>query len=220
VESSTSSLIAWFAAALFLTCAAPSAGFAADKDTPPAAGQEIRILALGDSITAGYGLPRDQSLPVRLEMALKAEGIKARVINAGVSGDTSAGGLARLDWSLAERPQIALVGLGANDMLRGLDPAATRANLKAIIQRLKKDNVKVLLMGMRALPNLGPEYVAAFEKVYPDLAAEENVALYPFLLEGVATQIDLNQGDRIHPNGAGVDVIVKGLLPYVKELVQ
>jgi acyl-CoA thioesterase-1 len=200
--------------------AAPSAGFAADKDTPPSAGQEIRILALGDSITAGYGLPRDQSLAVRLEMALKAEGIKARVINAGVSGDTSAGGLARLEWSLAEKPQVALVGLGANDMLRGLDPAATKANLKAILQRLKKDNVKVLLMGMRALPNLGVEYVTAFEKVYPDLAAEENVALYPFLLEGVAAMIDLNQGDRIHPNAQGVDVIVKGLLPYIKKLVQ
>ena len=216
----TLSVFARYVVALSLTAALNFPASAADQDTPAGAGHEIRILALGDSITAGLGLARDQSLPVRLEMALKAEGIKARVINAGVSGDTSAGGLARLDWSLAEKPVAALVGLGANDMLRGLPPAVTKANLKAIIRRLKQANVKVLLLGMRALPNLGAEYVTAFERVFPELAAEENVPLYPFLLEGVATMVDLNQGDQIHPNAQGVDRIVTGVLPYVKRLLE
>lgn len=220
MELVTLSVFARYVVALSLTAALNFPASAADQDTPAGAGHEIRILALGDSITAGLGLARDQSLPVRLEMALKAEGIKARVINAGVSGDTSAGGLARLDWSLAEKPVAALVGLGANDMLRGLPPAVTKANLKAIIRRLKQANVKVLLLGMRALPNLGAEYVTAFERVFPELAAEENVPLYPFLLEGVATMVDLNQGDQIHPNAQGVDRIVTGVLPYVKRLLE
>jgi acyl-CoA thioesterase-1 len=185
-----------------------------------AAEDEFRILALGDSLTAGYGLPREESFPARLEMALRDAGIKATVDNAGVSGDTSAGGLARVDWALAEMPDAAIVELGANDGLRGLDPAVTKANIKAVIRRLKDADVRVLLIGMKAPPNLGPEYVEAFDGLFPALAKEEAVEFYPFFLDGVITDPSLNQGDQMHPNAKGVDVIVEKLLPYVKRLVQ
>lgn len=184
------------------------------------AAEPLRILALGDSLTAGYGLPHQDGLTEKLQMALQKAGIKAQVINAGVSGDTTAGGLARLDWALADKPQAAIVALGANDGLRALDPVRTRANLDAILTRLKAAGVDVLLAGMKAPPNLGPDYVGAFDRIFPELAQKHGVLFYPFLLEGVVLRDDLNQGDKIHPNAKGVDIIVDGILPLVKRLAE
>lgn len=178
-----------------------------------------RIVVLGDSLTAGYGLAREEAFPARLEAALKAEGVDAEVINAGVSGDTTAGGLRRLDWALASGSgpaDMLIVELGANDGLRGIDPAETEANLDAILTRARQKGLKILLTGMVAPPNLGREYAAEFAAVFPRLAAKHDVALYPFFLEGVAANPALNLADRIHPTAAGVDVIVNGILPSVK----
>jgi len=185
---------------------------------PPAeAAAPIRILAFGDSLTAGYGLPEAETLTVRLADALNKMGRPATVINGGVSGDTTADGLTRLDWALADKPQIMILALGGNDMLRGLDPRTTRANLDAIIQKTKAQGVEVVLAGMLAPPNLGSEYKAAFDAIYPDLAKAHNLLLMPFLLQDVAQISDLNQGDGIHPNGDGVAVMVRNLLPYVTQ---
>ena len=184
-----------------------------------AAAEPMRILALGDSLTAGHGLERRDSFPVQLERALIEAGIDAVVSNAGVSGDTSAGGRARLAWVLAEKPHVAIVELGANDGLRGLDPATTFANLDAIVARLKEAGVAVLLTGMQAPPNLGREYGRAFAGLYARLAAKHGVVLYPFFLDGVATVPALNQDDAIHPNADGVAVIVKRIVPYVKRVM-
>jgi acyl-CoA thioesterase-1 len=175
------------------------------------------ILALGDSLTAGYGLAENDILPVRLEAALAEAGTPATVINAGVSGDTTAGGLARLDWLMAERaPDVLMVGLGGNDGLRAIDPAATRANIEAIIRRGQEVGAVVLLTGMFAPPNLGREYETEFNAVFPELATMYDTVFYPFLLEGVAAVPALNQPDGIHPNRSGVDRIVEGLLPAVQ----
>ena len=184
-----------------------------------AAAEPMRILALGDSLTAGYGLERRDSFPVQLERALIGAGIDAVVSNAGVSGDTSAGGRARLAWVLAEKPHVAIVELGANDGLRGLEPKTTFANLDAIVARLHEAGVAVLLTGMQAPPNLGREYGRAFAALYPRLAAKHGVVLYPFFLDGVATIPALNQDDAIHPNADGVAVIVKRMVPYVKRVM-
>ncbi len=201
--------------ALLLWAAAASAVAASE----PAAEAPVRILAFGDSLTAGYGLDAEDAFPARLERALRGRGIAARVLNAGVSGDTTAGGRTRLDWALALRPDAAIVELGANDGLRGLDPAETRANLDAILARLKRGGVAVLLAGMYAPRNLGREYAAEFDAVYPALAARHGVALYPFFLEGVAAAAALNQADGMHPNARGVAVIVRRILPHVVDLV-
>jgi len=184
-----------------------------------AAAEPMRILALGDSLTAGYGLERQDSFPVQLEHALMGAGIDAVVSNAGVSGDTSAGGRARLAWVLAEKPHVAIIELGANDGLRGLDPATTFANLDTIVARLHEAGVAVLLTGMQAPPNLGREYGRAFAGLYPRLAAKHGVVLYPFFLDGVATIPALNQDDAVHPNADGVAVIVKRIVPYVKRVM-
>lgn len=182
----------------------------------PARGEApLRILAFGDSLVAGYGLPATDSFVAQLERALAAAGISAEVIDGGVSGDTTAGGLARLDWSLAEEPDLVLLELGANDALRGLDPAETRANLEAILTRLGERGIPVLLAGMYAPPNLGPDYAEAFNRLYPELAERHGVPLYPFFLDGVAMEPSLNQPDGIHPNAAGVAVIVERLLPHL-----
>lgn len=173
------------------------------------------ILALGDSLTAGYGLAPEQSFPAQLEAALAQKGIAARVVNGGVSGDTSAGGLARLDWLLGENPDLVIVELGANDGLRGLDPAATRVNLDRIVGRIRESGAHVLLAGMRAPPNLGSEYGAAFATLYRDLAEKHGAAYYPFFLEGVAANPALNQEDGIHPTAEGIAVIVENILPVV-----
>jgi acyl-CoA thioesterase-1 len=186
---------------------------------PPARAETVRILALGDSLTAGYGLDLADTFPVRLEGALRANGLDVAIINAGVSGDTTAGGLARLGWALADAPQIAIVALGGNDALRGLDPDATRANLDAIVTRLEAAGVRVLLAGMKAPPNLGAEYGRAFKAVFAGVAERHGVALYPFFLEGVAAVPALNQDDAIHPNPRGIKIMVAKILPYVRDLI-
>lgn len=156
---------------------------------------------------------------MQLEAALRAKGLKATVINAGVSGDTTAGGKARLGWSLADKPHVAIVALGANDGLRGLDPAGTRANLDAILKQLNAKGIPVLLAGMYAPPNLGPGYGKDFNAIFPDLAKKYDTVYYPFFLDGVAVQPKLNQRDGIHPNADGVAVIVKRIAPYVERLI-
>jgi acyl-CoA thioesterase-1 len=182
------------------------------------AAQPVKILALGTSLTQGYGLPPGTDFTVQLQAALKRDGVNALVTNAGVSGDTSAGGLARLDWSLADRPDAAIIELGSNDMLRGLPPEQTEKNLRAILTRLKAAKVKVLLIGMKAQRNLGADYVKQFDSIYPRLAKEQGVLFYPFILDGVALNPKLNQADGIHPNPDGVKVIVARVLPLVKKL--
>ena len=185
--------------------------------------QAKRLVVIGDSLTAGLGLERPLSFPARLELALRAGGLNVVVVNAGVSGDTTAGGLARLEWALApvdgRGVDAVIIELGANDGLRGLDPGVTRANLDAMLTHLSKRGLPVLLAGMLAPPNLGRAYGQAFRAVFPDLAKRHGVALYPFFLEGVATVRALNQDDGLHPNARGVDVIVERILPYVLRLL-
>ena len=178
----------------------------------------VKILALGTSLTQGYGLPPGTDFTVQLQGALKRGGVDATVINAGVSGDTSAGGLARLEWSLADRPDAAIIELGSNDMLRGLPPQQTEKNLRAILARLKAAHVRVLLIGMKAQRNLGPDYVKQFDTIYPRLAKEYDLLFYSFFLDGVALNPKLNQADGIHPNPEGVKVVVARMLPLVKKL--
>ena len=178
----------------------------------------VKILALGTSLTQGYGLPPGTEFPVQLQAALKAAGVDATVINAGVSGDTSAGGLARLDWSVADKPDATIVDLGSNDMLRSLSPAQTEKNLRAILAKLKTAKVRVLLTGMQAQRNLGADYVRQFDSIYPRLAKEYGVLFYPFVLDGVALNPKLNQVDGMHPNPEGVKVIVRRMLPLVRKL--
>jgi acyl-CoA thioesterase-1 len=184
-----------------------------------AADRPVRIVVLGDSLSAGFGLAAPDALPAKLERALKAKGHNVTIENAGVSGDTAAGGLARLDWSVADGTDAVILELGANDALRGADPKQTRASLEAIIRKLKERRIAVLLAGMLAPRNLGPDYATAFDAIYPDLAAEHGLILYPFILDGVAGDRALNQGDGIHPTAAGVDIMVKGLLPKAEELL-
>ena len=180
----------------------------------------LRLLVLGDSLSAGFGLEPEDSFPSQLEMALEVAGYDVQVINAGVSGDTSAGGLARLEWALADKPQVVLVELGGNDALRGLPPAETHANLESIIARLKKNGVGVVLTGMRAPRNLGRDFTEEFDAIYPRLAEKYDVAFYPFFLDGVALDPALNQADGIHPNPAGVKVIVNKILPLLKSQLE
>ncbi|HEX5779172.1 MAG TPA: arylesterase [Xanthobacteraceae bacterium] len=183
------------------------------------AAEPLRIVAFGDSLTAGLGLSEKDAFPVKLEAALKAKGHDVEVINAGVSGDTASGGLARLDWSVPDKVDAVILELGANDALRGTEPAATRKALDDTIRRLKSRDIPVLLAGMQAPRNMGPDYIAAFDRIYPELAAEHGVLFYPFFLDGVAAQSQFNQRDGIHPTADGVDVIVRGILPYVEKLI-
>jgi acyl-CoA thioesterase-1 len=185
----------------------------------PASDRPLRIVALGDSLTAGYGLPADAAFPAKLERALAAKGIAAEIANAGVSGDTTSGGLARLDWSIPDGTEAVILELGANDALRGVDPRLTRNALEAMLERLAARHIPVLLAGMRAPRNLGPEYGAAFDAIYPDLAKKYGAILYPFFLDGIAVDPKLNQRDGLHPTAAGVDVIVAKILPDVERLV-
>lgn len=187
--------------------------------SPAVAAEPVKIVALGDSLTAGLGLPVDAAFPARLAVALKAKGIAATISNAGVSGDTMSGGLARLDWSIPDGTQAVILELGANDALRGIDPAVTRTALDGILNKLKDRHIPVLLAGMRAPRNLGPDYAAAFDAIFPALASTHGVVFYPFFLEGVAADPKFNQGDGLHPNAAGVDVIVARILPQVEELI-
>jgi len=196
-------------------------GAAAQAPRPPAAGtQDVHIFALGDSLTAGFGLPNNLGFVPQLEAHLRRHGIRAQVFNAGVSGDTAAQGRQRLGWTLdglEQPPQLAIVALGANDMLRGLPPAQTRAALDAILTDLKGRNMRVLVAGMMAAPNLGPDYAARYNPMFRELAREHGATLYPFFLEGVAAERALNQPDGIHPNFQGVKVMVAGITPSVIE---
>lgn len=180
----------------------------------------VTILALGDSLTAGLGLEASAAFPTRLEAALKAKGLDVRIVNAGVSGDTAAAGLARLDWALSDAVDGLIVELGANDALRGLDPEQTEAALGAILEKAAARKLPVLIAGMQAPPNLGPDYVTAFDAIYPRLAEKHGAMLYPFFLDGVAAEPSLNQADGIHPNGKGVDIIVERIMPSVEGLIR
>ncbi len=177
------------------------------------------IVALGDSLTAGLGLPQDQAFPAQLEAALKAHGIEAKIVNAGVSGDTAGAGLARLGWALTDDTSAVIIELGANDALQGLPPESTKAALAAIIEKVQAKGLPILLAGMEAPRNLGKDYVEAFGAIYPDLAARYGLILYPFFLDGAALNADLMQRDGLHPNAKGVAVIVEKILPKVEELL-
>jgi acyl-CoA thioesterase-1 len=183
------------------------------------AGKPIKMVVLGDSLSAGLGLSASAAFPARLKQSLKIKGIDVDMINAGVSGDTSSGGRDRLDWSVPEGTDAVILELGANDALRGTDPKVTRAALTDILARLKARKVAVLLCGMLAPPNYGSDYSARFNAIYPDLAKSFGVPLYPFFLEGVAADARLNQADGMHPTAEGVDVIVKNILPIVEAFV-
>jgi acyl-CoA thioesterase I len=197
------------AASLCVTAVIP-----AWAQTPP------RLLVLGDSLSAGYNIQAREAFPVRLEAALRQAGVNVSVVNAGVSGDTSAGGLSRVDWALGQRPpEFALVALGANDGLRGIDVEAMERNLDRILERLKARGVKPMLAGMLAPPNMGTAYRDAFAAVFPRLAAKHGVPLYPFLLEGIAARPEFNLSDGIHPNPQGVDVMVANILPHVRRFL-
>jgi len=184
-----------------------------------AAENEIRILALGDSLTQGFGLPNGAEFPVQLEETLQKQGFNVSVINAGVSGDTSAGGLARLDWSLADRPAAAIIELGGNDALRGLPPAEMEQNLDAILTKFAEAEIPVLLTGMMSPRNMGPSYAAEFDAVFPRLAGKHGVLFYPFFLDGVALEQDLMMRDGLHANAQGVAEIVRRIMPLVLELI-
>jgi len=186
---------------------------------PALSASSVRILAFGTSLVQGLGLPPGAELPAVLQTKLGGLGIRATVINAGVSGDTSADGLSRIEWSLAEHPDAAIVELGSNDALRGIDPGETEKNISAVLARLARAHVPVLLLGMKAPRNLGPEYAARFDAIYPEISRSNHVMLYPFVLDGVALNPKLNQADGIHPNSQGVQVIAARLLPYVRQLI-
>ena len=212
---SWSALVQVFAlvVAAALALAGALAGTAAGADRP------VRIVALGDSLTAGLGLPANAAFPARLEQALTAKGMAVEITNAGVSGDTASAALARLEWSVPEGTDAVIVELGANDTLRGIDPKVTREALEGIVGRLRQRRIEVLLAGMRAAPNLGPDYGRDFDAIYPDLAARNDLLFYPFFLDGVATDAKLNQRDGLHPTAAGVDAIVARILPKAEALV-
>lgn len=179
----------------------------------------VKLVVLGDSLSAGLGLPGQEAFPIKLQKALQAKGIVVDMTNAGVSGDTSSGGRDRLDWSVPDGTDGVIVELGANDALRGIDPDLTRKALTEIVQRLKARKIPVMLCGMLAPPNYGAEYAARFNSIYPDLAKQFDVPLYPFFLDGVAADAKLNQADGIHPTAAGVDIIVGKIMPTVEAFV-
>jgi acyl-CoA thioesterase-1 len=201
----------WLLLTLFCVFVPVGASSAADKP--------VRVVALGDSLTAGFGLPAEDAFPAKLARALNAKGIVATIANAGVSGDTASGGLSRLDWSVPDGTDAVILELGAHDALRGLDPKVTKTALDAILRKLADRRIVVLLAGMQAPRNLGPEYTRDFDSIYPALASTHPVVFYPFFLEGVAADPKLNQADGLHPNAAGVDAIVARILPRVEELI-
>ncbi len=201
--------IAFAAAAFSLVLAA----------APASAERLLKIVAFGDSLSSGYGLAANDAFAVKLQRALAAKGIKVDIVNAGVGGDTASGGLARLDWSVPTDTDAVILELGANDALRGIDPAITRKALNEILQRLKQRGIPVLLCGMYAPPNMGDEFGQAYRDMYPELARRYGAILYPFFLDQVAGRAELNQPDGIHPNPMGVDRIVEGIVPKVEELI-
>jgi acyl-CoA thioesterase-1 len=194
-------------------------GFGAPSSALAEPAKPVQIVAFGDSLFSGYGLKRDNAFPAQLEKSLKARGHNVEVTNAGVAGDTTAAGLARLDWSVPKNADAVILEFGANDALRGIDPKVTRANLEKMIATFKARNIPVLLAGMRALANWGETYIDDFDAIFPELAREHGLILYPFLLDGVVLNVKLNQDDGIHPNRKGVAEIVKRITPAVEELI-
>ncbi len=203
-----------FLCLLALALSLPTLALSASAQTSVA--KPVKMVVLGDSLSAGLGLAGSAAFPVRLQKALKARGIEVDMVNAGVSGDTTSGGRDRLDWSVPEGTEAVILELGANDALRGIDPKVTRAALTEILTRLQARRIAVLLCGMVAPPNYGADYSARFNAIYPDLAKAFQVPLYPFFLEGVATDAKLNQADGLHPTAEGVDTIVRNILPMVE----
>ena len=197
---------------LLLTAAGPAIA----QSSAASSGAPIKMVVLGDSLSAGFGLSGSDAFPAKLQKALKARGIAIDMTNAGVSGDTSSGGRDRLDWSVPAGTQAVIVELGANDALRGTDPAVTRKALTDIVARLKARGIAVMLCGMLAPPNYGEDFAARFNSIYPDIAKSSGVPLYPFFLEGVAADAKLNQADGLHPTAEGIDIIVKNILPTVE----
>ena len=204
---------ALIAAAGFILAVFAAAFPALAQDRP------VRLVVLGDSLSSGLGLPVAQAFPARLALALKAKGVAVDIADAGVSGDTASGGLGRLDWSVPDGTQAVIVELGANDALRGIDPKVTRAALEKIVSRLRARNIEVLVAGMQAPRNLGSDYAGSFDGIYADIAQKHGALLYPFFLDGIVGDARLNQRDGIHPNAAGVEIIVERILPKVEELV-
>ena len=202
-----------------LVMALMTAGTALAQKPAASPAKPVKMVVLGDSLSAGLGLTAAAAFPVRLQKSLDAKGIKVDMINAGVSGDTASGGRDRLDWSVPEGTDAVILELGANDALRGTDPAVTRAALSDILTRLKARKVAVLLCGMLAPPNYGTEYAARFNAIYPELSKSFGVPLYPFFLEGVAADARLNQADGLHPTAEGVDIVVRKILPMVEALL-
>ncbi len=194
-----------------LVAAAPAEIKAADRP--------VKIVALGDSLTTGLGLPAQDAFPARLQKALDSKGIKAEIIDAGVSGDTSSGGLSRLDWSVPQDADAVIVELGANDALRAIDPKVTRDAVTAIVSKLRERKIEVLLCGMFAPRNLGADYAASFDPIYPGIAKAHDVVFYPFFLDGIAADPKFTQSDGMHPNATGVGKIVESILPKVEELI-
>jgi acyl-CoA thioesterase I len=183
---------------------------------PARAQAPIKLAVLGDSLSAGYGLPLDAAFPAKLQKALREKGLKIDILNAGVSGDTTSGGRDRLEWSIPDGTEAVIVELGANDALRGLDPKVTKGALEDIIKKLQARKIAVMLAGMVAPPNYGPDYAAKFDPIYADLAKAYDVPLYPFFLDGVAGDAKLNLADGIHPTAEGIDIIVARILPSVE----
>jgi acyl-CoA thioesterase-1 len=211
---------------IIFACAATLAALVAPAHAPRAQdsrtqdsrtrSQPIRLVALGDSLTAGYGLSQEAAFPAVLERALKARGYNVEVANAGVSGDTASAGLDRLDWSVPDGTDGVIVELGANDMLRGVDPAVPRRAIDTIVERLKQRGIPVMLAGVFASRNLGPDYTATFDRIYPEIAKKHDLVLYPFFLDGVAGERSLNLQDGIHPTAKGIEIIVARILPTVE----
>ena len=196
---------------LLVTLAAPA---------PISAAETQRVIMLGDSITAGYGLPQQDALPVRLQQALTERGLNVEIENAGVSGDTTAGGLSRLDWAVQGEPDLVIVALGGNDGLRGIDPADTRRNMAGIVEKLSARGIPVLIAGMLAPPNMGGDYARDFNAIFPEVAEKYDATLYPFLLDGVAAEPELNQPDGIHPNAEGAKIIAERMATPVAEALE
>lgn len=198
---------------LLAACAAPPI----EEPLPPQ--PTLRIVAMGDSLTAGLGVPEDQAYPAQLQDALRARGHDVEVINAGISGETSSGALSRLDWVLSLDPDIIILETGANDGLRGVDPSLTKGNIDRMLARLSQENVTVVLAGMQIVQNMGPAYVQEFMRMYPELAAQHDVVFVPFFLEGVGGNPSMNQPDGVHPTAEGYAVVVENMVPYVEEAI-
>lgn len=221
VKSIFQSVLLGLSAALFCAGALFGQGAPAPGVAPAAKAPDVVVITfLGDSLTAGYGVDGDQAFPAIIQRTLRAEGLKVDVVNAGISGDTTAGGLARMDWLLRRQPDVLVVSLGANDGLRGMPIASSEQNLRAILQKGKAAGALVLLLGMMIPPNYGTDYIQKFAKIYPKLAQEEGVDLVPFLLEGVAGKRELNQADGLHPTAAGQEIVAKTVLVQLRPLVR